>query len=459
MRNTAALLLLAAFAALCVASCKTPAPSASADASTDADNDGQISADLGDPLDGASGEAGIDPDLGQNDAATAMDAGAPPEPCNSLGTVTERPCGTRCGKSQQKCTVDADNQLVWVHVGACMQEGECEPGSVDSRRTLGCGREEATCTTQCTWGTYQQTTPDVAAPQCQYGETRVVDAQGCDGRLSRRERCNELCQWSGQTSECGGGCLGQRRTLPADREEVCVPAGMMRSGDSRYGYAEQDVWLSSYYIDRYPVSYRRYVECVNAGACPYLELPVQATADPDLIMWEATFDAARSFCQWDGGRQLPSTVQWEKAFKGPAPNRPLNPWEPSVLTCADIPAKYLGCTTNVPAYAERAWDVYDAYPRTESTYGVRMMFAGFNEWTSDFYRQLRNSSDLSPDLLIDPTVVVRQNSPLLGFEGYALMGHPRTNGATQGSFQFSSRDARFGGYVGQASIRCVRSAR
>lgn len=457
-----AILAFTLAAAMSQASCKTPAAMDLADASHDASDDSQIPLDLGDSSDAATtAEGGTAPDLGGSDASSAMDAGYDaglPEPCKSPGSTEERPCGTRCGVSQQECQ-SSSGRWVWVHVGACMQEGVCEPGTTDSRMTLGCGTEIATCTSQCVWGTYQQNLPDVAAPQCQYGETRVVDALGCDGRLTRRERCTEQCQWSGQTSECGGGCPGVRRTLPIDREEVCVPAGMVRTGDIRAGYAEQDAWLSSYYMDRYPVSYRRYVECMNVGACPYLDLPPEATSNPDLIMWEATFDAARSFCRWDGNRQLPSTAQWEKAFKGPAPSVLRNAWEPAVLTCLDIPARYLGCTNNVPDFTERAWDVFGAYPKTESIYGVRMMFASFNEWTSDFYRQIRTEEELSATLPIDPVVVIRQNSGLLGFEGYALMGIPRTDAVTRGSVQFSSRDARYGGYVGQAAIRCIRPAR
>jgi formylglycine-generating enzyme required for sulfatase activity len=170
---------------------------------------------------------------------------------------------------------------------------------------------------------------------------------------------------------------------------VYIPAGTFTLGcdtENNNGIAceewrfpLQEVYLDSFYIDRFEVTYAEYNQCVEAGACNYSYW--ELTGLPDLwkdpayanhpVLTEYTY--ARRYCVWTGKR-LPEEFEWEKAARGPNDTRPY-PWGSTTPTC-DL-ANFNGCVGETTPVG--------SYPLGASPYGVMDMAGNLREFTSDGY--------------------------------------------------------------------------
>ncbi len=382
------------------------------------------------------------------DAATPTADAARPDaglvPCDMEGATRAGPCGN-CGMQSQLCSGG-----FWVPQGACLGEGECSPGSTETAAAPLCGEQQRLCDNQCAWSDWAVTTPGTG--DCEPGDTRI-DQQDCVPGLYRHQSCDDTCAWTTLPDACVDACGEMPRvTVNFDEQEVCIPAGDFIRGQPGWPETEPvtTVSMSAYYIDRYPLTMRRYKACYDAGAC---SLPQSWEVEAFMnnpavygayIMYSVSWADAEAFCAWDSGRQLVTEAQFEKAARGPAPRANLYPWDDSTYRCDLLPV------VNCPGYTpppsdEPETDPYYAFMDAGSYYDVYGLLGGGPQWNRDFY---------DPDYYSLPESLVDPEGPATGsarsFRGYTRVGTYAT------SSTISQRESAlpFGG----GSLRCGRTA-
>ncbi len=186
------------------------------------------------------------------------------------------------------------------------------------------------------------------------------------------------------------GCNGSRCKTPARSDgglgqEVCIPAGSFVMGhaplppvsppagggctaEPQNDWAPaHEVYLDSFYIDAYEVTWGRYRSCVAQGFCSTEAISSQPTGlaslnSPDMAQRPAEhlrWADALTFCLWEGKR-LPTEAEWERAARGPS----------------DLDYPWGELQPPSPGEAPTAG---------ESAEGVHGLFGNVGEWVDDWY--------------------------------------------------------------------------
>lgn len=231
-----------------------------------------------------------------------------------------------------------------------------------------------------------------------------------------------------------------RSTAPADiNEMVLIPAGyfLLGSAGAAAGSSDwlpevvddeqpqQQLFLPDYYIDKYPVTNRQFMEFIlSAGYNPeggWQEHFSQATADMPVrgVSW---YDA-EAYAKW-AGKRLPTEAEWEKAARG-EDGRTFpwgNQWSAQILPRNDL-----------------TWDmVYgDA---ALSPYGVHAMCGVVFQWTASIY---------TPSYPFDPTAI----GPYKVLRGGSYLNS--TSSIRCAHREYSDPKVHFESF----GFRCVRDAR
>ena len=141
---------------------------------------------------------------------------------------------------------------------------------------------------------------------------------------------------------------------------------------------EQQIDMSTYFLDTYEVTYGQFQECIKAGKCRKEARPHYrwVKRKPKAPMLGMNWYDARDYCLWRG-RRLPSEAEWEKAARGP--NGDKYPWGNAAPDCKKAIFQYegkRGCGTKY------TWNV-GSMPAGH--YGLYDMAGNAHEWVNDWY--------------------------------------------------------------------------
>ena len=175
-------------------------------------------------------------------------------------------------------------------------------------------------------------------------------------------------------------------------EMVLVPEGEFTMG-SDDGSADEkpvhQVFLDTYYIDKYEVTNALYKACVDAGVCEepsdtenynnsqYAQHPVV------YVNW----NKANEYCEWRGAR-LPTEAEWEKAARGT--DGRTYPWGEEIDSSFANYGGNVGDTTPVGSYESGV-----------SSYGAYDMAGNAWEWVSSLYQGYPYSANDGREDLLD----------------------------------------------------------
>lgn len=189
---------------------------------------------------------------------------------------------------------------------------------------------------------------------------------------------------------------------------VLINAGGFTRGINKTGneaFADEapakNIYLSSYYIDKFEISNAEYTEFIKATDHPapaywdhhQLNQPSQPVTG---VNW---YDA-NTYCHW-ANKRLPSEAEWEKAARGPAGL--VYPWGNNLDYSKANFSKGKTGQNNITVSV-------DSHPEGKSYYGVYNMAGNVFEWVQDWY---------DPNYYKTNTVSINPTGPM---EGVYLSG-------------------------------------
>lgn len=136
------------------------------------------------------------------------------------------------------------------------------------------------------------------------------------------------------------------------------------------------VYLDGYWIDTYEVTnsnYLKFVDDTNHRSPDHWPDGEFSPGQEDHPVLAVTWYDAQQYCEWQGGKRLPTEAEWEKASRGVDGRR--WPWGNSGIE---------GWANTVEA-GENFTKPIGSFPKDVSPYGVWDMAGNAQEWVSDWY--------------------------------------------------------------------------
>lgn len=169
----------------------------------------------------------------------------------------------------------------------------------------------------------------------------------------------------------------------------CIPAGAFvrgrDEGERSNEKPQATVWLQTFYMDQYEVTYAEYKACQKAKKCPRSGPRYTDFDHPDMPIQGVSWFDALAYCEVHG-KTLPTEAQWEKAARGP--DGDLHPWGNEPATCEnsiikDAQGRSCGLKKAISKpETGRPWDVGS---RPVGRYGLYDMIGNSWEWVYDWY--------------------------------------------------------------------------
>ena len=169
---------------------------------------------------------------------------------------------------------------------------------------------------------------------------------------------------------------------------LLVPEGKFIMGDDVES-PQREIFLDTYYIDRYEVTtgrYAKFLAATGSVSVPEGWQTLDLTKGADLPVMGVDWNDAIAYCKW-AGRRLPSEAEWEKSARGADARR--YPWGDALPT--------LDHANHQNASAE-AYDgglrKVGTHPAGRSPFGVDDLSGNVAEWVADWYTDSFPASDV-----------------------------------------------------------------
>ncbi len=168
---------------------------------------------------------------------------------------------------------------------------------------------------------------------------------------------------------------------------ACIPGGpFVRGTDDgpENTRPAEEVWLQTFYMDLYEVTYADYKACQKAGECPRAGPLYNDFSRPKQPMTGVDWYAAVRYCEVQG-KHLPTEAQWEKAARGT--EGALYPWGNERATCEHAVIKdERGRSCGVKKRKEHPdkGRTFEVGSRPPGVYGLYDMAGNSWEWVYDW---------------------------------------------------------------------------
>ena len=168
----------------------------------------------------------------------------------------------------------------------------------------------------------------------------------------------------------------------------CIPGGPFIRGYNkgrRDARPEATIWLQTYYMDQYEVTYAEYQACVKAGRCKKAGPNYNDYDRPKQPIVGVSWYDSVTYCKAQG-KHLPTEAQWEKAARGPSGN--LYPWGNEYPTCKRAIIKIRqgrSCGVKKAGYGPEKGRTFVVGSRPPGVYGLYDMAGNSWEWVYDWY--------------------------------------------------------------------------
>lgn len=168
---------------------------------------------------------------------------------------------------------------------------------------------------------------------------------------------------------------------------ACIPGGPFTRGsdDGRDNERPaQEVWMQTYYMDLYEVTYADYKACQKSKQCKRAGPLYNDFNRPKQPMTGTNWFASVQYCQVQG-KHLPAEAQWEKAARGPDGAR--FPWGNEPATCERAVIKDKrgrSCGVNKRKEHPTKGRTFVVGSRPAGAYGLFDMSGNAWEWVHDW---------------------------------------------------------------------------
>lgn len=197
--------------------------------------------------------------------------------------------------------------------------------------------------------------------------------------------------WAGAFAQPTGAVAAPPAEIPcaeAPAGMACVAAGEFIRGSDRgpkNAQPAEKVWLQTFYMDLYEVTFAEYKACEKKGKCPKAGPKYSDYNRPKQPITGVSWYDAVAYCKAHG-KQLPSEAQWEKAARGT--EGATFPWGNDPVTCKRaviMDASGRSCGVKKRFSQPEKGRVLEIGLKPAGVYGLFDMSGNSWEWVSDWY--------------------------------------------------------------------------